>query len=106
MIRRAASLALLCACAHARTPAQDAMMKRADCAELLKAADVARADGLPGLARDLAGACPADRLIALVDSSTPAQALLWCGRARAGIRRNRPIPTPSSARPSRSSAAS
>ena len=58
-------------------------MARGDCAELLKAADAARADGLQGLADDLAAACDKDKLAALVDRSSPAQALLWCGRARA-----------------------
>jgi hypothetical protein len=59
------------------------MIKRADCAELLMAADAARARKQPDLAADLASACPADRLAALVDQAPPAQALLWCGRAAA-----------------------
>lgn len=76
--------ALLLACAHHRTADQEAMIKRADCAQLLKAADAARAQGQADLAADLAAACPQDKLATLVDQSpTPAQALLWCGRAAA-----------------------
>lgn len=71
---------LVLACAHARSPEQDAMIKRGNCAELLKAADAARAAGKPDLASDLAAACPAEKLSALVDSAPPEQALLWCGR--------------------------
>jgi len=59
------------------------MIQRGDCAELLRAADAARAKGNVGLAGELADACPADKLAALVDGSEPAEALLWCGRARA-----------------------
>ena len=58
-------------------------MQRGDCAELLRAADAARAQGVPEIAAELAAACPAERLDALADSATPAQALLWCGRAAA-----------------------
>ncbi|MCA1826884.1 MAG: hypothetical protein LC689_08080 [Myxococcales bacterium] len=75
--------ALLLACAHGHTAEQDAMTKRADCAELLRAADGARAQARPELAADLAAACPSDKLMALVDQAPPAQALLWCGRAAA-----------------------
>jgi hypothetical protein len=83
--RTAASLApaLLLACAHARTPDQQAMMKRGDCGELLKAADAARAASQPELAADLASACTPDKLAELVDRSAPEQGLLWCGRAAA-----------------------
>ena len=59
------------------------MLGRHDCTELLKAADAARADDENRMARELAAACPAEKLVALADASTPAQALLWCGRARA-----------------------
>ncbi len=80
------SLLNLLGCAHARTPAQTAMLKRADCAELLLAADQARAAEDPGLAHDLVRGCAQDQLSALVNSApTPALALLWCGRARAGL---------------------
>ncbi len=75
--------ALLLACAHPRTPQQQAMVSRGDCAELLQAADAARAAAEPALAADLASACTADKLSALVDASTPEQALLYCGRAAA-----------------------
>jgi hypothetical protein len=76
---------LLCstACAHALTPEQEAMVRRGDCAELLRAADAARAQDRGGLASTLASACPQDKLNALVASAPDsAQALLWCGRAR------------------------
>ena len=75
--------ALILGCAHAHTPEQQAMLKRADCAELLRAADSARALSQPGLAGDLAAACPHDKLMALVEAASPPQALLWCGRALA-----------------------
>jgi len=75
--------ALLFACGHARSKDDDAMIKRGDCAELLHAADAARAGGQPDLAGELARACPSDKLAALVESSTPSQGLLWCGRAAA-----------------------
>src|SRR5438270_884820 len=73
------------ACAHGRSAEQKALLERADCAELLRAADAARAAGDPDLAADLAAACPQDRLSALLDRSPPAEALLWCGRARAAL---------------------
>jgi hypothetical protein len=57
------------------------MMKRGDCKELLLAADAARAQSEPDLAGDLAHTCPPDKLAALADSVSPAQGLLWCGRA-------------------------
>src|SRR5262245_50528149 len=79
----AAACAVLFACAHARTPEQQAMIKRGDCAELLRAADAARAQGQPDAASDLAAACATDKLMALTQSEPPAQALLWCGRAAA-----------------------
>ena len=75
--------ALLLACAHARPPAHDAMVKRGDCKELLRWADAARAAKDEELAAELAAACPQDRLAALVDASSPADGLLWCGRAAA-----------------------
>ena len=75
--------ALLLACAHPRTAAQQAMVTRGDCAELLDAADAARAAGEPGLAADLAAACAQDKLAVLVDKAPPEQALLFCGRAAA-----------------------
>ena len=75
--------ALLLACAHARTPEQQAMVTRADCAELLRAADAARAAGQPEAASDLSAACTQDKLTELLDKSAPEQALLWCGRAAA-----------------------
>jgi hypothetical protein len=78
-----ASPALLLACAHARTPQQEAMIQRGDCAELLLAADAARASQQPELAAALASACSADKLSELVDKSAPEQGLLWCGRAAA-----------------------
>jgi hypothetical protein len=80
-----AAPALLLACAHARTPAQQALVQRGDCAELLRAADSARAANDPEVAADLAAACPQDKLSALLDASGPADALLWCGRARAAL---------------------
>ncbi|HUJ26278.1 MAG TPA: hypothetical protein VLW85_09685 [Myxococcales bacterium] len=83
MTRRLAIGALLLGCAHARTPEQKAMMARGDCAELLEAADAARAGEDNRLAADLAAACTKDKLASLMDGSAPAQALLWCGRARA-----------------------
>src|SRR5258708_17761656 len=74
---------VLLACAHKPTPEQQAKMKRGDCAELLLAADAARAQGKSDLAADLAGACTPECLDKLVHQATPAQALLWCGRAAA-----------------------
>jgi antitoxin component HigA of HigAB toxin-antitoxin module len=83
-ITAVSAAALLLACAHHRTAEQEAMLKRADCAELLRAADAARAQGDPVTSADLAAACPSDKLAALVDQApTAAQALLWCGRASA-----------------------
>lgn len=75
--------ALLLACAHPRTPEQQALLARGDCAALLRAADAARAAADPALAADLAAACTQDRLAALADQSSPEQALLACGRAAA-----------------------
>jgi hypothetical protein len=64
------------------------MMKRADCKELLAAADAARAGGDQDAAADLAGACPKDHLQAMVENAaTPAQGLLLCGRAAAAGQR-------------------
>jgi hypothetical protein len=77
------AVALALACAHARTPAQETMVKRADCAELLLAADAARADQQPELAAWLAAACTQDKLAELVEKSASEQGLLWCGRAAA-----------------------
>jgi hypothetical protein len=74
---------VLLACAHAAMPEHQALVRRGDCAEVLRAADGARARGEGDLAAELAGACAPDRLNALVEASTPAQALLWCGRAAA-----------------------
>lgn len=59
------------------------MVSRGDCKELLRAADAARAGGQAAVALDLSGACSRDKLHALADASTPAQALLWCGRSSA-----------------------
>jgi len=59
-------------------------VRRGDCAELLRAADAARVQERGGLASSLANACPQKQLDALVASAPdPAQAMLWCGRARA-----------------------
>jgi hypothetical protein len=71
------------ACAHARTAEEKAMIKRADCGELLAAADRARADADQELASDIAKACPRDQLNKLVEQAAPAQGLLWCGRTAA-----------------------
>src|SRR5262249_25182991 len=71
------------ACAHALTPEQEAAVKRGDCSELLRAADVARAQELFTVAEELAKGCAQGRLTALVSTATPADALLWCGRAKA-----------------------
>lgn len=75
--------ALLLGCAHHRNPAEEAMVSRGDCKELLLAADASRAAENPALAQDLATGCAQDKLTALVGKSTPADGLLWCGRARA-----------------------
>jgi hypothetical protein len=73
-------------CAAARTPDQLALMKKADCRELLLAADAARAQLDQRLAHDLAAACPQAGLEGLVEGAgTPAEAFLWCGRARAAL---------------------
>jgi hypothetical protein len=79
-----AGLLCLVGCAHALTPDQEAMVRKGDCAELLRAADAARARQRGGLASSLANACTQEKLNALVASAVdPAQAMLWCGRARA-----------------------
>jgi hypothetical protein len=79
-----AGLLCLVACAHALTPDQEAMVRRGDCAELLRAADAARAQERGGLASSLANGCTQERLSSLVNSAAdPAQAMLWCGRAKA-----------------------
>ncbi len=84
VLRKTALLpAVLLGCAHGRTPQQDALIRRGDCAELLRAADLARAQGDAEVAAGLAAACSPDKLAALVESSPPAQALLWCGRVAA-----------------------
>src|SRR4051812_15483945 len=84
-MRRISPIAVVAAlaCTHARTPEQDAMIKRADCVELLRAADAARAADLQDIAAELAAACPPDKLADLVAKSQPEEALLWCGRAAA-----------------------
>jgi hypothetical protein len=79
-----AGLLCLSACAHSLTPDQETMVRRGDCAELLRAADAARALQQGGLASSLAGGCAQKKLNALVASARePAQAMLWCGRAKA-----------------------
>ena len=79
-----AGLLLVSACAHSLTSDQAAMIRRADCAELLRAADAARAGDQGALASSLAGGCAQEKLNALVASvPDPAQAMLWCGRAKA-----------------------
>ncbi len=85
-MRIAAAALLLLACVPRRTPEQLALLQKADCKALLLAADQARADGDKVLARDLASACAQPGLDALVESAgTPAEKLLWCGRARAAL---------------------
>lgn len=60
------------------------MLRRGDCAELLRAADAARGQERGGLASSFAAGCTQDKLAGLVSSAPdPAQALLWCGRAKA-----------------------
>jgi hypothetical protein len=82
--RSLASLLCLSACAHSLTAEQETLVRRGDCAELLRAADTARAEDRGGLATTFADACSQQGLDALVASSAdPAQALLWCGRAKA-----------------------
>lgn len=84
----------LAACAGARlTPAQQELARRGDCAALLREADQARAHGLSGVAAALARACPQAGLSQLVrEASSPVEALLWCGRARAAIGRRGEAP--------------
>ena len=92
-------LALTGACAAPRTPAQQAMIGRADCKELLLAADQARAGNESALARGLVAACPQAGLDALVNAAkTPAEAFLWCGRARAALRERTQPPSCDAAR--------
>jgi hypothetical protein len=62
------------------------MRKRGDCAELLHAADAARAAGTQDVAEQLTRGCEQERFLSLVAASPPAEALLWCGRARAALR--------------------
>lgn len=71
------------ACAHGRSPEERGLIAGKDCNQLLRAADQARAGGDADAASDLAGACPKDRLLALVASKTPAEGLLLCGRSAA-----------------------
>lgn len=81
-----AALAALAACAHRRTPAQDALLQRGDCLELLAASDQARAEGDHPSAKDLASGCPQDGLDKLLGAEKdPAKALLLCGRVRAAV---------------------
>jgi len=75
--------ACLCACGHHRSPAEEALLRRGDCAELLRAADQARARRERALAKDLADGCPQDRLVELVGRVAPEEGLLLCGRASA-----------------------
>ena len=76
---------LLFACAHQRTALEAAMVARGDCAELLRAADAARALSKADVAKDLAQACPQDKLLSLVAAASPEEGLLWCGRAAAAL---------------------
>ena len=73
---------VLLACAHTATPEHPSLVS-GDCAEVLRAADHARARGDGDRAARLGSACSPDRLSALVEAASPAQALLWCGRAAA-----------------------
>ena len=59
------------------------MVRGGDCAQLLRAADEARAHGEPALAKDLADGCSKDGLVSLAAQLPPAEALLLCGRAKA-----------------------
>src|SRR4051812_7290689 len=77
------AVACLCACGHHRTLAEEALLRRGDCAELLHAADEARARGEPALAKDVADGCPQDRLVDRAAHLSPEEGLLLCGRARA-----------------------
>jgi hypothetical protein len=86
----AAALGCL-ACAGARlTPAQEELRRGGDCAALLREADRARAAGDGSVARALAESCAQPRLDLLVAAATPAEALLWCGRAAAASPRGKP----------------
>ena len=82
-MRRVFLCGVVVGCAHPRTPEQQAIIRRGECREALRAADQARVEGQRRLAHDLAEACSRDKLHALADASTPAEALLWCGRASA-----------------------
>ena len=80
----ALTIACLVGCAHSKAPAQAALLARGDCGELLRAADAARARSEPDLATEMASGCKQDKLDALVaGAAEPAEALFWCGRARA-----------------------
>ena len=77
------ALLWLSACAHSLTSEQESVVRRGDCAELLRAADAARAEDRRALASTFASSCSQQALNALVaGTSDPAQALLWCGRAK------------------------
>src|SRR5205823_693850 len=79
-----AGLLCLGACAHSLTAEQEAVLRRGDCAELLRAADGARAQDRGGVASSLANACSQQGLSELVaKAADPAHSLLWCGRAKA-----------------------
>ncbi|HWE25990.1 MAG TPA: hypothetical protein VG496_18790 [Myxococcales bacterium] len=72
------------ACAHSLTPEQESIVRGGNCAELLRAADAARAEDRGSVASTLASSCSQQALNALVmGAADPAQALLWCGRAKA-----------------------
>ena len=78
--------ALAAGCAAARlTPAQEALRVSGDCRGLLLASDGARASGDEGVAKALGTACPEAELDKLVAAATPADGLLWCGRAAAAV---------------------
>ena len=84
----ALAVALAASCASARlTPAQEALRVSGDCRGLLTATDGARAAGDDGVAKALAAACPQAELDKLVAEATPADGLLWCGRAAASVGR-------------------
>ena len=92
-------LLLTAACAPRRTPQQLALIAAADCKALLLAADAARADHDKRLARELAMACPQaglDRLVSQAEA--PAEAFLWCGRARAALVERSSLPSCPAAR--------
>jgi hypothetical protein len=83
-IRSLTALLWLSACAHSLTPEQEAIVRRGDCAELLRAADAARAEDKGTVASTLANDCSQQGLNALVaGAADPAESLLWCGRAKA-----------------------